>query len=206
MDPSVLNHPIKIERKIQIGLLDLGDPKYVWQTFVEVFSEVSVHRGREHFDQATKQRYSEDVWHFRVHYEDVTGIDSSMRVVDEAGQIYDIKSIRPDAEYRQDCIIECTAQDAVVGAAPLAGYIDEAIPAGVSGKAYEGFTVKAKGGVTPYVFSAVSGLPAGLSVNSSTGAIAGTPTVPGVASLVIKVRDAARNEHVLPAIAITISA
>ncbi|MGA2050967.1 MAG: Ig domain-containing protein, partial [Terracidiphilus sp.] len=51
-------------------------------------------------------------------------------------------------------------------------------------------SIAASGGTTPYAFSA-SGLPSGLSINSSTGAITGTPAQNsvGTASVVITVTD-----------------
>jgi Putative Ig domain len=63
------------------------------------------------------------------------------------------------------------------------------LPGGTSGAAYSA-SITASGGVTPYDYSA-AGLPAGLSVNSSTGAITGTPAASsaGAASVVITVKD-----------------
>ncbi len=49
--------------------------------------------------------------------------------------------------------------------------------------------VTASGGTAPYTYSVVGTLPTGLSLNSSTGAITGTPTQPG--TFTIKVTDAA---------------
>jgi len=51
-------------------------------------------------------------------------------------------------------------------------------------------TVKASGGVTPYTWEKTSGsLPAGLSLNSTTGNISGTPTATGTSSFTIQVTD-----------------
>src|SRR5512133_819649 len=47
------------------------------------------------------------------------------------------------------------------------------LASGTAGGAYAA-SVSATGGTTPYVFSA-TGLPSGLSINSSTGSISGTP-------------------------------
>jgi hypothetical protein len=65
------------------------------------------------------------------------------------------------------------------------------IPGGTVNTAYAGVTLAATGGVTPYTWSISSGsLPAGLSLNSNTGAISGTPTAAGLRSLTIQVADA----------------
>ncbi len=53
-----------------------------------------------------------------------------------------------------------------------------AMPTGTAGTAYAASPVSASGGVAPYSYSA-TGLPAGLSINASTGAVSGTPTAPG---------------------------
>lgn len=57
-------------------------------------------------------------------------------------------------------------------------------------RAYSSGGVTASGGTAPYTYSVFSGsLPSGLSLNSSTGAITGTPTLQGTASFVIRVTD-----------------
>ena len=63
------------------------------------------------------------------------------------------------------------------------------LPAGAAGAAYNA-TVLATGGVTPYTWTAPSGLPGGLSIAPGTGVISGTPTASGSTSIVIQVADA----------------
>jgi hypothetical protein len=66
------------------------------------------------------------------------------------------------------------------------------------GTAYSS-TVQASGGVTPYTWAITSGsLPAGLSLNSATGNISGTPTATGMSSFTIQVTD-----HESPAVAVS---
>lgn len=61
------------------------------------------------------------------------------------------------------------------------------LPGATTGSAYS-TTVAASGGTKPYAYTA-SGLPGGLSINSSSGAISGTPTSSGTASVAITVKD-----------------
>jgi len=63
------------------------------------------------------------------------------------------------------------------------------LPNGTTSIAYSS-TIAATGGTTPYTWSVSSGiLPAGLSLNTSSGAITGTPTTNGTSTFTVKVTD-----------------
>lgn len=64
------------------------------------------------------------------------------------------------------------------------------LPNATVGVGYSGGPVSASGGFAPYTFSA-TGLPAGLSVNATTGAVTGTPTSAGSFTPVFTVADSA---------------
>jgi hypothetical protein len=66
-----------------------------------------------------------------------------------------------------------------------------ALPDAMRGTPYS-TTIAADGGAAPYKWSLASGaLPVGLALNSTTGAISGTPQMPGTFSFVVKATDAA---------------
>jgi hypothetical protein len=75
---------------------------------------------------------------------------------------------------------------AATGASKLA-ITTTSLPGGTAGVAYTG-TVTASGGTTPYTFSA-SGLPSGLTISSSTGAITGSTTTVETATVSVTVTD-----------------
>ena len=67
------------------------------------------------------------------------------------------------------------------------------LPAATAGTAYNQ-TLSVSGGTSPYTWSITAGtLPAGLSLNASTGAITGTPTGAGSNSVTFQVTDAAKD-------------
>jgi large repetitive protein len=61
------------------------------------------------------------------------------------------------------------------------------LPGGTANTAYSA-TLQATGGVTPYTWSA-TGLPAGLSINATTGIISGSPTTAGTSTPAVTVKD-----------------
>ena len=80
---------------------------------------------------------------------------------------------------------------AAAGATPGSPTITTtALPSGTQGAAYTA-TLTATGGTTPYSWSIVSGsLPAGLTLESSTGVISGTPSGSGTSTFDAQVNDA----------------
>jgi hypothetical protein len=73
--------------------------------------------------------------------------------------------------------------------------------------AYDGFTVSTKGGATPLVYALVGTWPAGITVNSSSGAVSGTPTEDGTfANLSVKVTDADSEVSQLPTFTLVVAA
>jgi YVTN family beta-propeller protein len=72
---------------------------------------------------------------------------------------------------------------------PALAVTTASLPGGTVGGAYSQ-TIGTANGKAPFTFSVASGsLPAGLSLNSGTGAITGTPTSAGVSTFTIKVTD-----------------
>ena len=75
-----------------------------------------------------------------------------------------------------------------VQAAPLV-ITTTLLPDGISNTVYTA-TLTADGGTTPYTWSIISGtLPVGLTLNSGSGVISGTPTVAGTSSFTVQVSD-----------------
>lgn len=207
MRSGALRNPLDIVRRVQMGVDAHNAPNFVDQTWREnVLSEVTVVRGREHFDQQSKQRYSEDVWHFRVRYVEVIGLDASM-FIHHDNMVFDIKATRPDGQKQQDVIIECVLQKGALSGTALMAFMTENVPDGAAGVVYDGFTVEARGGTAPYTFAVTSGtLPGGLALNGATGIVSGTPLAAGTAAgIVFTVTDAGGETSDLPSVDVAVS-
>jgi arylsulfate sulfotransferase len=66
-------------------------------------------------------------------------------------------------------------------------------------------TLLAAGGVAPYTFAVGPGLPAGLSLNVSTGVMSGTPSTPGTFTFRIQAVDILRADKVTKGCSITVN-
>lgn len=90
----------------------------------------------------------------------------------------------PVARVTQQVIELIGAAAPLAGTCPTAGIATVGVP-------YDGFIV-ASGGTAPYTFAVTGGsLPPGLSLNTSTGEITGTPTTPGTFPYQITITDSA---------------
>jgi hypothetical protein len=82
-----------------------------------------------------------------------------------------------------------TANLAIMIVAPLA-VTTTSLPSGIAGQAYPGATLASTGGTAPVTWSVpANSLPNGLSLNTSTGAISGTPTTAGTANFTVTATD-----------------
>ncbi len=78
-------------------------------------------------------------------------------------------------------------------ASPLTITTAPSLPSGIANSSYSQ-TIAATGGTAPYAWSIISGLlPAGLSLNGSTGVLGGTPTSTGNFSFTVQVIDSASS-------------
>ncbi|MFA7249106.1 MAG: Ig domain-containing protein [Dehalococcoidia bacterium] len=93
----------------------------------------------------------------------------------------------------------------MVNAAGTLTITTASLPAGQVGTAYSQ-TLAATGGTMPYTWSVIAGgLPVGLTLNTSTGVISGTPTTIGTMSFTVQVADSAAHGDT-QALSITINA
>jgi hypothetical protein len=91
---------------------------------------------------------------------------------------------------RFDGSIDIGAFERTVGLPPAVAISTSALPAGRVSTFYSS-TLTATGGLAPYRWARTSGtLPAGLSLNTLTGAITGTPTAAGASTFAVHVTDA----------------
>lgn len=119
----------------------------------------------------------------------VTQTGIVIRVTDQGGRTADLPSFQ------------------IAVAAPLT-ISGTPITVGTQNVAYVGFSATGAGGVTPYAYDLEAGtLPAGITLDPSSGAVAGTPTaVETQTGIIIRVTDADGRTALLPAFQIAVSA
>jgi Putative Ig domain len=95
---------------------------------------------------------------------------------------------------------------AIDAASLVLGISGTPVTTATKGVAYAGFTVTASGGTPAYTYSIASGaLPSGITLNASSGAVSGTPTIYGsYPGIVIRVTDAASATANLASFTITV--
>ena len=93
------------------------------------------------------------------------------------------------------------------GAVISVGISGTPVTTGTADVAYAGFTVTASGGTPPYTYALVGTWPAGITVNSTTGAVSGTPTESGTfADLSVSATDADGTVSQIPNFTLEIAA
>ena len=89
-----------------------------------------------------------------------------------------------------DATLSTASQALSIMINPAPAITTTSLPSGTAGTAYSQ-TLAASGGTTPYTWSLQSGsLPPGLSLDTTSGAITGTPTTPGTYNFTAQVTDA----------------
>ena len=81
-----------------------------------------------------------------------------------------------------------TVYTGISGVCTVPSITNSSLPNGRSGLAYTSTTLSGSGGVLPYTWS-WTGNPPGLTLNTSTGVISGTPTTPGVYTPTVTLTD-----------------
>ncbi len=79
-------------------------------------------------------------------------------------------------------------------AGPVLKVASTTLKSGTHGASYSA-TISVSGGTKPYTFTAVTGLPSGLSLSKSTGAVTGTPVAAGSYSFTVTITDATKPTH-----------
>ena len=107
-----------------------------------------------------------------------------------------ITAVSPAGTGTVDVVVTTLGGSSAANAADRFTYIQplllssSPLPAATAQTAYSQ-TLTASGGTTPYAYSVSAGtLPAGMSLNSSTGVLSGTPTAAGSFNFTVKVTDA----------------
>lgn len=114
MRAGALKNLVTIQQRQETSRSALNAPVYSWPTWRQAFCEITTRRGGEFVDEKAQQRFTQVLYRFRFRFEDVDGVDSTMRIVGEDGEIFRIVNILPDEQFRRDCIVEAVTQNPTV--------------------------------------------------------------------------------------------
>lgn len=109
MRAGQLHDLISIEQPAVSGVTALNENVIAWTEFCTAYVESMPLRASETVQ--ANQRFSENVVRLRGRFEDLAGIDSTMRLT-FGGVIYQIRTVTPDYQGRVWTIIEAFIQDA----------------------------------------------------------------------------------------------
>jgi hypothetical protein len=113
----------------------------------------------------------------------ISGTPTTVGTYTFSVKVGDTDGFRPDRSVTKQFTIAVATQLTAAGAA--------SVPTGIQGKAYAATPATASGGLPPHTWSLAEGvIPAGLTLDSATGAIRGRPTAFGTFPFVLRVSDA----------------
>jgi hypothetical protein len=127
----------------------------------------------------------------------ITGTPTASGTFPLTVQVVDTRSMDTPATANLSIALQAAAGPVIV---------TKALPSALQNVAYQA-QLQVTGGTPPYTFAIVSGnLPAGLNLNSSTGAISGTPSAIGLSNVTVEATDSAMHTSAGVSLGISVTA
>lgn len=110
MRAGELKHFVQIMVRGEVGRTDLNEPIFGYTVWRELFCKMEVRRGKEQFDAASNQRFTETVTHFTFRFSDADGIEETM-TIQYRGRKHEIRNIIPDLVYEESILVEAAVEN-----------------------------------------------------------------------------------------------